>query len=78
MSGILNYVDSNHDVLKELKTDDEIIAVFLFDNKDFAPCECCRDIVYTEANTLCTDCNNDKDKVYKNLYKVITSHWDNQ
>lgn len=78
MTGILNYVDSNHDVLKELKTDAEIIAVFLFDNKDFAPCECCRDIVYTEANTLCTDCNNDKDKVYKNLYKVITSHWDNQ
>ena len=78
MTNILGYVDDNYVSLEALNTDEELISVFLFDNVDFAPCECCRDIVYTEANTLCTDCNNDKDKVYKNLYKVITSHWDNQ
>lgn len=77
MTDILGYVDDNYVSLEALNTDEELISVFLFDNVDFAPCECCRDITYIKTNILCLDCTSDVQQT-KFLYNVITSHWDNQ
>lgn len=77
MTNLLGYVDDNYTSLVDLKTDEELISVFLFDNTDFDYCKCCHDVVYTKTSILCLDCESNKQQA-KYIYNVITSHWDNQ